>query len=52
MLPLDHAPLFHNRGGLLVHRELADHPTIAALEANLRLRLNQLAPHVPVLERL
>lgn len=52
LLPLNHAPLFHNRGGLLVHRELAEHPTIAALEANLRLRLNQLAPHVPVLERL
>jgi DNA-binding transcriptional LysR family regulator len=52
LMPLDHGPLFHNRGGLLCHRDLVDHPAIRSLEGMLRLRLAQLAPLVPMLERL
>jgi len=52
LIPLDHDPLFHNRGGLLIRRDLSDHPAIRSLEQGLRLRLSQLAPHLPSLQRL
>jgi DNA-binding transcriptional LysR family regulator len=52
LIPLDLDPLFSNCGGLVIQRDLADHPTILSLVAQLRLRLSQLAPFTPELERL
>jgi DNA-binding transcriptional LysR family regulator len=52
LVPLDVESPFGNGGGLIFHRELADHPTITALLGTLRLRLARLAPAALELERL
>lgn len=52
LVPLDLEPLFSNGGGLICHRELADHPAVTALLRTIRHRVARLAPAVRELERL
>jgi DNA-binding transcriptional LysR family regulator len=52
LAPLDAPVPFSNGGGLICHRELADHPAIQELLGTLQLRLARLAPMLQELERL